>query len=438
MGLLSKRASRREPVEAGTRPAAAEDAPPQVEEDVPAVETTVYIGRQPIFDRSRRTVGYDLQHVGSDDATPAEVTRQLVQGALLHWGLDELIGGFPGHIRVDPTFLAARLQATLPAARVVLDLHDDVDVDEGSRQLALEAQRSGFRLAIGDVTRRAQPVSPEMLTLADIVNVDITSLGPEDLHATLRTLRAQAPQAAVLASNVHELDDFNLCSEVGFDLFEGQFFSKPDVLTKAARPVDSVAAIALLVELQQTDIDIRRLETLIVGDPTLTYRLLTLVNSGLVGLATAVDSVYHAIVMLGVDRVRQLATLLTMSSRSKNTEELMLLAATRAGMARRLIDRVELEESAATVGLLSVLDVIFRVPMKELIAELPLTDAVSEALTEGTGALGRLLRSLHAYERVDLRVLEALRPGELARYIGVFRSAAAEAQVLRSQLTAMG
>lgn len=437
MGLLSKR-SRREPDQASTRPATADDAPPPVQDDAPRAETTVYIGRQPIFDRSRRTVGYELRHVGAADATPAEVTRQLVQGALLHWGLDELIGGFPGHIRVDPTFLAAHLQATLPAARVVLDLHDDVDADEGSRRLALEAQRSGFRLAIGDVTRRAEPVSPEMLTLADIVNVDITSLGADDLEATLRTLRAQAPQAAVLASNVHELDDFNTCSAVGFDLFEGQFFSKPDVLEKASRPVDSVAAIALLVELQQPDIDIRRLETLIVGDPTLTYRLLTLVNSGLVGLATAVESVYHAIVMMGVDRVRQLATLVTMSSRSKNTEELMLLAATRAGMARRLVDRTELEESAATVGLLSVLDVIFRVPMGEVVAELPLTDAVSDALTQGTGALGRLLRSLHAYEKVDLAALEALRPGELARYIGVFRAAAAEAQVLRSQLTGMG
>ncbi|MCU1359450.1 MAG: putative signal transduction protein [Ilumatobacteraceae bacterium] len=399
-------------------------------------ESIVYISRQPIFDQSRRAVAYDLRHLETEQpATPGEATRELVQGAMLHWGLDELIGGRVGHVRVDPTFLAAGLQATLPAERIVLDLHDDVDADEASRSLAVQAQRAGFRLAIGDVTRRVDPVSPQMLMLADIINVDITSLHPDELDATLRTLRVQAPQASVLAYNVDELCDYSMCSTIGFDMFQGQFFAKPDVLTKSARPVDSIAAIALLVELQRPDLDIHRLETLIMGDPTLTYRLLTLVNSGLIGLATAVESVYHAIVMLGIDRVRQLATLVTMSSRSKNTEELVLLAATRSGMARRLIERSDLEQSASTVGLLSVLDVIFRVPMEEVVADLPLTPAVSEALTKGTGVLGTLMTSIYAYERVDLKAFEKLGPGQLARYIGIFREAASEAERLRVQLT---
>jgi EAL and modified HD-GYP domain-containing signal transduction protein len=405
--------------------------------ELPRLESIIYISRQPIFDQTQRTIAYELRHLDIEDtaATPGQESRELVQGAMLHFGLDQLIGGRIGHVRVDPSFLAAGLHRTMPADRIVLDLHDDVDADDASRALAVEARQSGFRLAIGDVTRRVDPVSPQILALADIINVDITSLLPEELDATLRTLRVQAPQATVLASNVDELTDHSICSSIGYDLFQGQYFSKPDVLTKALRPVDSIAAIALLVELQQPDIDISRLESLIMGDPTLTYRLLTLVNSGLVGLATSVESVYHAIVMMGIDRVRQLATLLTMSSRSKNTEELVLLAATRAGMARRLVEQAELEQSASTVGLLSVLDVIFRIPMEEVVAELPLTPTVSEALTKRTGVLGRLMDSIYAYERVDLKAFDKLGPGQLARYIGIFREAAAEAEQVRLQLT---
>jgi c-di-GMP-related signal transduction protein len=69
-----------------------------------------------------------------------------------------------------------------------------------------------------------------------------------------------------------------------------------------------------------------------------------------------------------------------------------------------------------------------------VVAELPLTEQVSDALTSGAGELGALLRSIYAYERVDLAAFEQLGPGQLARYIGVFREAAAEAEQLRTQL----
>ena len=51
-----------------------------------------------------------------------------------------------------------------------------------------------------------------------------------------------------------------------------------------------------------------------------------------------------SLVLLGIDRVRQLATLITMSTRSKGNEELLNLAATRAFMAKALIDDVAQKE----------------------------------------------------------------------------------------------
>jgi EAL and modified HD-GYP domain-containing signal transduction protein len=162
--------------------------------------------------------------------------------------------------------------------------------------------------------------------------------------------------------------------------------------------------------------------------------MLAVVNSSAVGLAARVESVYHALVLLGVERVRQLATLVTMANRSRGNEEVLLLAATRAGMAKSLIDDPELSNAAYTAALISVLDVLFQVPMEELLAELPLADVVKDGLLDGTGPIGELLQAIDAYERVDLPLLDALRPGELARFIRVYREAAVSAQQLRSQL----
>jgi EAL and modified HD-GYP domain-containing signal transduction protein len=200
--------------------------------------------------------------------------------------------------------------------------------------------------------------------------------------------------------------------------------------------VSSTAAIALIAEVQSPEVSIKRLEQLVLADPTLAFRMLSLVNSSMTGLSTRVESVYHALVLLGIERVRQMATLLTMASRSKDNDEIIILAAIRAWMARATADVPDLEASAYTAGLLSVLDVVFRLPMADLVGDLPLAPSVAEALVNGSGPLGKVLDAVRAYERADLHMLEKLRPGELARFLQVYRDAAAWAQELLNQLNA--
>lgn len=412
-------------------------APPALGDDV------VYMGRQPIFDKHKKTIAYQLLHRSSEvnaaNAAEAEsATRELVEHSLLQWGLDTLLSGKVGHVHVDARFLASGLHLTLPANRVVLQLAADVDIDGDHRHSVIEAKLAGYQLALADVVRRAVPPSADMLHLADIIKVDVSQLGVDQLGATVQSLRAQAPRAQLLAEKVEELDQYRACQALGFDQFQGFFFAKPEVLTKEARTVSSGAAIALLVEVQQPDVSLRRLEQLVVADPSLAFRLLALVNSSMMGLTTRVESVYHALVLLGIDRVRQLATLITMSTRAKGNEELLSLAATRAFMAKALIDDHDLEHSAYTAGLLSVIDVLFQISMADLVNELPLAPVVADGLRDRTGPIGEMLQALDAYERVDLNRLEKLRPGQLARFITVYRDGVAYSQTMRAALAAPG
>jgi len=395
----------------------------------------VYVGRQPIFDRQRRTVAYQLLHrSGPDDDAGPLATRELVEHALLQWGLDQLLGGVPGHITVDASFLSSGLHLTLPADRVVLGFANDVDVEGAQKFAAIDARLAGFRVAIDDVLGRDHLPRPELLRLADILKVDIAGVPDDLLPRALDALRTQAPHATLMAEHVDELAQYRRCVDLGFDLFVGSFFEKAEVLSRASRSVSSTAAIALLMEVQRRDVSLPRLQELVEADPTLAFRMLAVVNSSAIGLAARVESVYHALVLLGVERVRQLATLVTMANRSRGNEEVLLLAATRAGMAKSLIDDPELSNAAYTAALISVLDVLFQVPMEELLAELPLADVVKDGLLDGTGPIGELLQAIDAYERVDLPLLDTLRPGELARFIRVYREAAVSAQQLRSQL----
>lgn len=407
--------------------------------DDPIDADTVYMGRQPIFDAKKRTIAYQLLHRSStmNAANPDEsefATRELVEHTLLQWGLEQLLGDKDGHVHVDAAFLSSGLHLTLPPNRVVLELAADIDIDGDHRHTVVEAKLAGYQLALADVVTRTRPPSDDMLQMADIIKVDVSHVSDGGLVDVVRSLRIQAPRATLLAQKVEELAQYRACIAAGFDLFQGFFFAKPEVLTKAARTVNSGAALALLVEVQQPDVSLRRLEQLVIADPTLAFRLLALVNSSMMGLTSRIESVYHALVLLGIDRVRQLATLITMSTRSKGNEELLTLAATRAFMAKALVDDHDLESSAYTAGLLSVIDVLFHISMEDLVAELPLAPVVADGLSGRTGPIGMMLQSLDAYERVDLPRLEVLRPGELARFITVYREGAVWAQQIRAQL----
>jgi c-di-GMP phosphodiesterase len=405
-------------------------------------DDTVFLARAPIFDRDRRVVAYEVLHqrTGADspDRVGAEAsdTDELVEHSLLQWGFDRLLEGKRGHLRVDPTFLERGLHRTLPASQVVLEVDDTIDVDGAAFAHALRAKQSGFKLAVRHAPDRFERVSADLLTLADLVRVDVGRIGTRPIDQVVESVRRTAPGAVLLAGEVDDRDVFDRCAAIGFDLLEGDFFTKPELLARSAKRVSTLSAMALLAEVQQREVSIDRLEQLVVGDPTLAFRLLTLVNSSVFGLNQRVESIHHAIVLLGIERVRQMATLITMAASSKPDLEIITVATTRAYMARSLIDRSDLESGAYTAGLLSVLDVVFRMPMAELVDELPLSATVAEALRDGTGSLGRLLGAIRAYERADLQGLERLRPGELARFLGVYRDAAAFAQDLRMQLMA--
>lgn len=124
-------------------------------------------------------------------------------------------------------------------------------------------------------------------------------------------------------------------------------------------------------------------------------------NSSSFGLVEPVRSVRHAVVLVGIERVRLLATVLALSAAAPANTELIVTGALRAQMASEIVDDPVMARRASTVGLLSVIGAIFGAPMTELVGELPLEPLVVEALVEGTGPLGQVLGAVQAYERAD-------------------------------------
>jgi EAL and modified HD-GYP domain-containing signal transduction protein len=402
--------------------------------------SSVYLGRQPILDRRGRTYAFELLYRDSSDnsaffADPDDATRRVIEAAMLEWGFDRLIGDRLGFINAAGGLLHTGLLSILPAGRTIVEVLEGVVLDDAMVQVIREAHATGLRFALDDVVDLDREGLTEVAPLIDVVKLDVLGIPPLDLASTVERSRAMFPNALLLAEKVEDPAKYAECMELGFDLFQGYFFAKPETLERSGRPNNVSTAILLLAEVTRPDVDIDRIEGLISADPSLAYSILRLVNSSSFGLNSRVQSIRHAIVMVGFVQVRQLAVLLTMAKNSRAiSDEIIVLAAVRAQMAGQLAGTSGLAGGAFTTGLLSVIDTVFATPMDELLTGLPLPTDVRDALLEGSGPLGALMDIVYAFERADMDELESLRPGEADVIREHYAKSVAWAENVRAEL----
>ena len=400
---------------------------------------TIFLGRQPILDSSRRRHGYELLYRGGDHPSaifsdPDDATKTVVENTMLEWGLVNLVGDGTAFVNVTADFLRSERYTVLPAERVVLELLETVALDEATVAAVRAATQLGYRFALDDIVSTDVEGLAQILPYADILKVEVSGLTTTAIRGLVRELRSVAPKALLLAEKVETVEAFRFCRDVGFELFQGYFFAKPELMRRGARPISHHAALLIMSAVQDPMISIDKLADLANSDPSLAYRLLSLLNVSAVGLTETVSSVRHAIVLLGIKHVCQLATMLAMSANAADNRELITLALTRAHMARQLLAGRPEAGDAFTAGLLSVIDALFQTTMVDLLDDLPVAATVRDALLFNTGPIGEVLALIYAYEQkeqLDSRQVERF---GLRTIAASFASAVEDVAVLDRQL----
>jgi len=387
--------------------------------DVHGVNMTneIFIGRQPILDSDRRTFGYELLYRNGPDTamlseSPDDATRCVMERALLQWGVEKIIGNRFGLINASASFVASGLHRAMPPEGIIFEICESTPFDGPTFDALVRARYDGHHFALDNVTRLSDLVGSRLLPHASIVKIELRNALDNEIPRLIEVARERAPGVLVVAEKVETADDFARCLEFGFDLFQGYFFAAPEVLKRPARPANVASAMALLAEMQRTDIDIDRVEELVGSDPSLTFRLLAIANSSAFGLDRRVDSLRHTIILLGLGQAPpDTSELIALSTAPGASEELITLGATRARMISSLVSGGASSSIGFTVGLLSVTDAIYNTPMSELVGELPVSAEIASALVDSEGELGRALDIVRACEAGDVARLVELDAG---------------------------
>src|SRR6185312_1102701 len=166
-------------------------------------------------------------------------------------------------------------------------------------------------------------------------------------------------------------------------------------------PVSRLGALRLAASLQNKDYSLDEIERLLSQDVSLSYRVLRCINSSYYNLPRKIDSIRQAIVILGLDTLRQLCGLLCLQGLDDRPPSLIVQAMTRARMCEQLGRLGGAKDAGAffITGLFSLLNAMVGLPIQKIIEELPLTPAITQALVTGAGDLGQALQCTRAYER---------------------------------------
>lgn len=363
------------------------------------------MARQPILDRSGRVYAYELLYrsaAGSPTGPlDAAAEHQAIVNAMIEIGLARLVGEKPAFFNLSPEMLHSVCVQLLPSERVVLELLENTEYDPRTARRIAQLRRLGYQVAYDDFT--FQPHQLPFLQHVDLVKIDIVDTPWPIVQLGVEKMKASGAKMLLLAEKVEDRAMYERCLAVGFDLFQGYYFSKPQTVGTKGLSSRKTAVLKLLSKLNKPDVTADELEAAIALDPGLAARLLKLVNCASLGMSKKIDSIWVAIRMLGIERLQAFATVLAAASATgSDTRALGDLGLIRARMCERVARQMGHSDlhKHFTVGLLSVLDALMDIPMSQIVPELSLSDDVSAALmSEGDGELMESLRLVTAYER---------------------------------------
>jgi len=377
----------------------------------------VFVARQPIFDATREVIGYELlfrdglaNAFSGIDGT--EATRQVMLNTFVLFGLHRLTSGRPAFVNFTREALLGGMATLFPTQSLVIEVLETVEEEPEVVEQCHRLRDLGYTIALDDFTNIEGHEA--LVECADIIKVDFRLVAPEqrrDLAAYFRNRKVR-----LLGEKVETYEDFREAQDVGYALFQGYFFAKPEVLNRADVPGRRTHHVQLLRELQKPKVKVDDIETIIKQDLALSYRLLRYINSSLFGLRSEIQSVRHALLLMGERDVRRWATLAALSSLANDKPpELIELGLARARFCENLRPMLGQEPEAAEelflLGLFSVLDACMDISMQDALKELAVPARVRGALTGVEGELRDVLDLVRAFERADWETIDAKAKG---------------------------
>ena len=374
----------------------------------------IFLARQPIVDRKENLFAFELlfRSSNSEDAgvvDDTQATAQVMVNAFEEMGIAEVLGAHKGFVNLDAELLHNDLIELLPKKQVVIELLETITIDAAIIGRCHKLKAKGFSLALDDVVELNDAIKP-LLSVVEVVKLDLLQIDPVRLPGLVKELKRYPVK--LLAEKVEDREQARRCLEMGFDMFQGYYFARPEILSGKRTDPSKIVLLRILA-LMLSEADNAEIEEAFKGYADLSYNLMRMVNSVGTGLATKISSLKHGLVVMGRQPLRRWVQLLLYASNKVEgkVSPLMQLAATR-GKFMELVAQQEYPgdrdyaDRAFMAGMMSLLDTLLGEPLPEIMARISLHEEVENALLKRSGKMGMLLTLCESMETDDMAGLQ--------------------------------
>lgn len=364
----------------------------------------VFVARQPIFDREMNVYAYELLYRTEDGINDPEKdgdakTGEVIFNSLVCMGLDQIISGRKAFINFTKETISRDLPRLFSNNDLVVELLEDIVPDDDFIDQCKELKNSGYTLALDDFV--SDYPYEDMVDMVHIIKVDFILTTEDERLEIIK--KYDANHVKFLAEKVETKEEYERALEMGFEYFQGYFFSKPVLVSGNDVKVFNATMSMVINELNTEEPSYDRLEEIIKQDFSITFKLLKLVNSAAFYSRNRITSVKHALTMLGFKEIRKIFSLMLVRDLGSNQpDELIRMSLIRGYMSELLMKKTPHKRRASEgflLGLFSCIDVILNKTMEEAVVDIPLEVDVIEALLGQKNVFSDVLTIVKFYER---------------------------------------
>ncbi|MHB1380314.1 MAG: EAL and HDOD domain-containing protein [Desulfurivibrionaceae bacterium] len=374
-----------------------------------ASQPNIFVARQPIFKRNKEVFAYELlfrsglTNYFDPLQDGEEATSKVITNSFLLIGIPAITEGKKAFINFSEDMLLKGYPSLFPKEIAVVEVLETVGATPEVVQACEALVGEGYVLALDDFLYEDRFLP--LIKLAKIIKFDIRQMSLAELEHQAKIVSRY--NVKLLAEKIETNEEFEATKKLGFELFQGYFFSRPHIMEGRDIPGSKLHYLQVLKVIQDEDYDFAELAKYVSRDVSLAYKLLKYANSAYFARRQKVESIEMAVAMLGQLTLRKWLSLMMLSYLADDKpSELLRLAAFRGSFCELITDQLLGRRKEAgmfhTVGMFSLLPAMLDKAMADILPELALPENIQEALlVEVATPLSRTLRLVMAYERGD-------------------------------------
>ena len=347
----------------------------------------IYVARQPIFTAQKKIFGYELLfRLGLENAFPDVegdiATARVLANTFFTFELNEILGDKPGLINFTRDLLIKKIPLFFPKDHIIIEVLEDIEPEPVIINALKEFKQNGFRIALDDFIYDKK--FDEMIALSSMIKFDLMATPLDTLTQIIESDTIRNTHLTLLAEKVETHEEFEQAKEMGFGLFQGYFFSKPEILSKKDLSANQITKLKLVSEVGRTELNLALIEELIKMDVSVSFKLLKFINSPYFKRRNRADTIKEAMTILGEDELKKFISVVVVSDLNPSKpNELIRASIIRARLCERCGSHLKTgftSEELFTIGLFSAMDAIMDMGMEEILTTIDLSARIKEAL----------------------------------------------------------